>query len=429
MIRRSTINAALPMQAAMKYVKSFFQNAMKINFYFFAMLLFSFCAKAQENNPFTTGFEKSLPSKILGEQRTVWIHIPTSNGGTGNSGKPHYPVIYLLDGDANFNDVVSMTEFMSNAGLCPPMIVVGILHPARMKDLTFGTDKEMPGITGNGDKFMLFVERELMPFIESNYLTASFKIFIGHSVGGLTVVNTLIHHPDLFNAYISLDGALWWNDQQIVKEAKTALSNRNYKGKTLFIALANRMEKGMDTLKVQKDTTEGTELIRSNLEFIKDISKNKTNQLRFRHAYYENDDHGSVRLIGEYDALRFIFDYYKLKIYNSELDNPHFKMDSLLLTHYNNISEQIGYPVKPAESQVNGLAYYMLKQKQFIKAEALFKLNITNYPESANCYDGLGDLYLARGEKAKAIESFEKTLSLKLIPETKQKLEALLEKK
>ena len=104
-------------------------------------------------------------------------------------------------------------------------------------------------------------------------------------------------------------------------------------------------------------------------------------------------------------------------------------MDSLLLTHYNNISEQIGYPVKPAESQVNGLAYYMLKQKQFIKAEALFKLNITNYPESANCYDGLGDLYLARGEKAKAIESFEKTLSLKLIPETKQKLEALLEKK
>lgn len=35
------------------------------------------------------------------------------------------------------------------------------------------------------------------------------------------------------------------------------------------------MERGMDTLLVQKDTTEGTELIRSNLEFIKDIFKNK----------------------------------------------------------------------------------------------------------------------------------------------------------
>lgn len=402
---------------------------MKTFFGCFALLLFSFCAKAQGNDPFTTGFEKSSPSEILGEQRKVWIHVPNSNGGNENTGKGRYPVIYLLDGDANFNDIVSITEFMSNAGLCPPMIVVGILHPARMKDLTFGTDKETPGVVGNGENFMHYVEKELMPYIDENYPTASYKIFIGHSVGGLTVVNTLIHHPGLFNAYVSLDGALWWNDQQIVTEAKMVLADQHYKGKTLFMALANRMEKGMDTLTVQKDTTEGTELIRSNLEFIKDIFKNRANQLRFRHKYYEDDDHGSVRLIGEYDALRFIFDYYKLKIYNSELDDPGFKLDSLFVTHYNNVSAQMGYPVQPGESQVNGLAYYMLRQKQFSKAEALFKLNIANYPGSANCYDGLGDLYLAKGDKAKAIESFEKTLSLKQIPETKEKLEKLLKEK
>ena len=399
---------------------------MKTFFCCFVFLISSFCVQAQENNPFNIGFEKNIPSKILGEQRKVWIHIPNSNGGNENTGKGVYPVIYLLDGDANFNSIVSITEFMSSAGLCPPMIVVGVLHPARMTDLTFGTDKGTPGIVGKGEKFMLYVEKELMPYIEVNYATAPYKIFIGHSVGGLTVVNTLIHYPKLFNAYVSLDGALWWNDQQIVKEAKVILEKKDYKGKTLFMALANRMEKGMDTLKVQKDTTEGTELIRSNLEFIKDIFKNKTNQLRFQHKYYENDDHGSVRFIGEYDALRFIFEYYKLKIYNSELDDPNFKLDSLLLTHYANVSKQIGYLVKPGESLVNGLAYYMLRQKQFIKAEALFRLNIENYPETANCYDGLGDLYLAKGDKLKAIESFKKTLMLKLIPETKEKLEQLL---
>jgi len=402
---------------------------MKIFFYSFALILFSFCAKAQENNPFTIGFEKSSPSKILGEQRKVWIHIPNINGGNDNTGKGHYPVIYLLDGDANFNTIVSITEFMSNAGLCPPMIVVGILHPDRMKDLTFGTDKETPGIVGRGEMFMLYVEKELMPYIESNYPTAPYKIFIGHSVGGLTVVNTLIHHPNLFDAYVSLDGALWWNNQQIVTDAKMILANKNYKGKTLFMALANRMERGMDTLQVQKDTTEGTELIRSNLEFIRYVSNNKTNQLRFKHAFYENDDHSSVRLIGEYDALRFIFDYYKQKIYNSELDDPNFKLDSLLVTHYNDVSEQIGYLIKPDENQVNNLGYQMLKQKQFSKAEALFKLNVANYPETANCYDGLGDLYLAKEDKEKAIESFKKTLSLKAIPETKEKLDILLKEK
>ena len=102
-----------------------YKNAMKTFFCSFALLLFSFCAKAQESNPFTTGFEKSTPSKILGEQRKVWIHIPNSHGGN-----ERYPVIYLLDGDENFNNIVSITEFMSNAGLCPPMIVVGILPVA-----------------------------------------------------------------------------------------------------------------------------------------------------------------------------------------------------------------------------------------------------------------------------------------------------------
>jgi uncharacterized protein len=402
---------------------------MKTFFYSFAMLLFSYCVQAQENNPFTIGFEKSSSSEILGEQRKVWIHIPNSNGGIDNTGKGRYPVIYLLDGDANFNTIVNITEFMSNAGLCPPMIVVGILHPARMTDLTFGTDKETPGIVGNGEKFMLYMEKELMPYIESNYPTAPYKIFIGHSVGGLTVVNTLIHHPNLFNAYVSLDAALWWNNQQIVTEAKMILANKNYKGKTLFMALANRMERGMDTLKVQKDTTESTELIRSNLEFIKYVSNNKKNQLRFKHKYYGDDNHSSVRLIGEYDALRYIFDYCKLNIYNSELDDPNFKLDSLLVTHYNNVSEQIGYLIKPDESQVNSLGYHMLSQKQFSKAEALFKLNIANYPETANCYDGLGDLYLAKGDKLNAIASFKKTLSLKAIPETKEKLDILLKEK
>jgi tetratricopeptide (TPR) repeat protein len=104
-------------------------------------------------------------------------------------------------------------------------------------------------------------------------------------------------------------------------------------------------------------------------------------------------------------------------------------MDSLLITHYNNVSRQIGYLVRPNESQVNNLAYYMMRQKQFTKAEALFRLNIANYPRSANCYDGLGDLYLAKGDKAKAIEYFKKTLTLQQIPETKEKLQKLLKEK
>jgi tetratricopeptide (TPR) repeat protein len=97
-----------------------------------------------------------------------------------------------------------------------------------------------------------------------------------------------------------------------------------------------------------------------------------------------------------------------------------------LITHYRTVSEQMGYTVKPGENQVNSLGYQMLNAKQYKKAETLFELNISNYPESANCYDSLGDLYLATGDKIKAIKSFKKALSLQAIPETKEKLDKLL---
>jgi predicted alpha/beta superfamily hydrolase len=389
-------------------------------------LLLSFCTIAQENSPFTTGFEENITSKILGQERKVWIHIPKINGGNKIKDKGRYPVIYLLDGSENFNTVVSITEHMAESNLCPPMIVVGILHRNRLIDLTVGTDKKLPDVVGGGEKFMGYVEKELIPYIDANYPTTTYKTFIGHSLGGLTVMNTFLHKPDLFNSYVSLDGSLWWGNQKFVKEEKTILPTQNYKGKTLFIALANRLERGVDTLSVQKDTSSTTGLIRSNLEFIKDLSKNKKNQLRFNYKFYENDDHPSVRLIGEYDALRFIFDFYKLKIYDSELKNPNFKLDDLLVTHFKNVSEQMGYTVKPDEGLINTLGYQMMGSKQFSKSENLFKLNITNNPQSANCYDSLGDLYLETGDKTKAIENFKKALAIQKIPETKEKLEKLL---
>jgi predicted alpha/beta superfamily hydrolase len=399
---------------------------MKFFFCSIVLLLISFCVNAQENSPFTTGFEETIPSKILGKERKIWIHIPNNNGGNKIKDRGHYPVVYVLDGSENFNTVVSITEHMEESSLCPPMIVVGIVPIERLSELTTGTDKELPNVVGNADKFMSFVEKELIPYIDTNYPTTTYKTLIGHSLGGLTVMNTFVHKPNLFNSYVSLDGSLWWDNKKIVKEAKTILPTQNYKGKTLFMAMANRLEKGVDTLSVQKDTSGSTGLIRSNLEFIKDLSKIKKNQLRFKYKFYEDDNHPSVRLIGEYDALRFIFDFYKLKIYESELANPDFKLESILVAHYKNVSEHMGYIIKPGESQVNNLGYQMLGTKQFTKAETLFKLNISNNPYSGNCYDSLGDLYLETGDKTKAIESFKKALTLKAIPETKEKLEKLL---
>ena len=56
------------------------------------LLSIALLTKAQQSNPFITGFEKTLASLTFRSQRTVWIHIPNSNGKN-----EHYPVIYLLE--------------------------------------------------------------------------------------------------------------------------------------------------------------------------------------------------------------------------------------------------------------------------------------------------------------------------------------------
>ena len=404
-----------------------FKNDQMMKTYFIPLflLLISFSASAQKE--IITADVVTINSKILKEKRTAWVYNP----GNKKESKT-YPVIYVLDGESHFKSVVAMVDYLSAANVIPPMIIVGILHPNRMRDLT-PTIEDSVGDSqgensGGGENFMSFIKNELIPDIESKYSTAPYRILMGHSVGGLTVINTLIHHKEFFNAYVSIDASLWWDKQKLLKESKTALATDNYADKKLFLAIANRMEKGVDTSAVQKDTTENTELIRYNLELIRSIKNNQQNKLNFDHKYYADDNHRSVSFIAEYDALRFIFDYYKFDLYDSYLNDKNIRLDSLLDVHYKNISKQLGYSVKPAEDLVNGLAYHSLNTKQFTKAKYLFKMNVENYPESSNAFDSLGDFYTETGDTANAIKCYKKALEIKPLLETRKKLKELQQK-
>jgi len=391
------------------------------------LMLISFTLFAQAKKEITGADVVVINSKILKEKRVAWVYNPVNKKESRI-----YPVIYVLDGESHFKPVVAMVEFLSAANIIPPMIVVGILHSNRMRDLTPTIEDTLIDSrgerSGGGESFISFIKNELFPVIQSKYSTAPYRILMGHSVGGLTVINTFIHHKDYFDAYVSIDASLWWNKHTLLKESKTTLAVDNYANKKLFLAIANRMEKGVDTSAVQKDTTENTELIRYNLELIRNIKNNQQNNLGFEYKYYADDNHNSVSFIAEYDAIRFIFSYYKFDLYASLLENKDIRLDSLLDAHYKNVSKELGYIVKPAENLVNGLAYYSLKTKQFSKAEYLFKMNVSNYPESSNAFDSLGDFYLGTNDKVNAAKWYKKALQITEMPETRKKLKELEDK-
>ena len=64
------------------------------------------------------------------------------------------------------------------------------------------------------------------------------------------------------------------------------------------------------------------------------------------------------------------------------------------------------------EAQVNRLGYALLSRKKTAEAIEIFKLNIKDYPKSANTYDSLAESYLETGEKKLALEFYKKALEV-----------------
>jgi uncharacterized protein len=395
---------------------------------------------AQENNSIVIGNIDSIHSNILKEERKIWVHVPVS-ARTGTDSKKNYPVVYLLDAEKNFTGVVGMIDLLSSVNgnaFWPEMIVVGIPNTDRTRDLTpthvaegLWIDSYTARVSGGGEAFISFIEKELLPHIDSNYHTTPYRMLIGHSYGGLTVMNTLVHHKDLFSSYIAIEPSMWWDKQRLLHESDQALKTISYKGNALFLAMAHTQSDGMDTTMVQSDTTDGTIHPRSILQLSKYIMGNRQNGLQASYKYYDDDSHASVPLIATYDALHFIFKDYQLTIQDSCIADPAFKLALFLQEHYEHMAlkygliSEDGRSLMPSRGQVDGLGYFVLKKKQFDKAEDMFKMNIRNYPASSEVYKSLGDFYAAKGDRVNAIKSYKKSLSLKETVDARKELEKL----
>jgi hypothetical protein len=64
------------------------------------------------------------------------------------------------------------------------------------------------------------------------------------------------------------------------------------------------------------------------------------------------------------------------------------------------------------EWDMNMAGYNALEDEKYDLAIALFLMNTTLYPKSANTYDSLGDAYAAKGDKEKAKASYQKAVQM-----------------
>jgi len=113
--------------------------------------------------------------------------------------------------------LASMLEALITAGKISPLLAVGIY--AGDRKMEYGTAKRIDykGRGAGAKLYTRFIFEELLPFIMAKYLIPSFreKAFAGFSMGGLSALDIVWHHPGEFSRVGVFSGSLWWRKKAL----------------------------------------------------------------------------------------------------------------------------------------------------------------------------------------------------------------------
>ncbi len=389
-----------------------------------------------KNNGIQVGQIDTLHSKILNQERELIIYLPESAKDPKRK-KENYPVVYLLDGRYTFIPFVGMLKQyseMNDTKILPEMIVVGISnidYNSRMMDFSPTTEGN-PEQYGGGEKFLSFMETELFPYIEQNYSGSKNRSIVGHSFGGLVVMNALTNHSKMFENYLLIDGSLYFDNELFLTNSKYSLKEKELKGKNLYIAIANTATYGSTLETIRKDTITANIYVRYSLELVRQIENMRNTGLNMKWKYYENDTHGSTAFLAQMDGFRFFYSWFEFKKeqdYRSEYFVPKTEENrfaNLTKSHFEMVSQKLGYSFKPDRDWLSSYAYSLNSfQKQPDQAIETYKLNIEYYPNCSSVYNELGDFYLSQNDTIMAIKYYKKTLEVENVLDVKEMLEKI----
>ena len=235
----------------------------------------------------------SLSSPTLNQKRSIEVFLPKSEP---KDAARRYETIYVLDGDWNAMLVVHTVDFLQATGFMPPVIVVSVPNffddkgvNSRDRDLT---PSSLPNEarSGGAPQFMAFLKTELIPYVNQHYPTNGVNIVHGHSYGGLFLNYVIANDPTIFDGYLILDPAMWWEDHAVSKLLAEKLPSTPTQNKAVFIAgRAGGAYKGMGI-----DTLEPA-YAKAPRAFHRQITA------------YPNESHDSMKFKGTYDGLRYLY--------------------------------------------------------------------------------------------------------------------------
>jgi len=138
-------------------------------------------------------------SKLLGNERPIWIYTPHSY----SPGKKPYGLLVLSDGGVYVNGahVATTLDNLIAAGVIPPLVAVMVDNPNRWPELSCNS------------AYADFLAQEIVPWARANYHATDRPeqtTIGGASLGGLAAAFVGLRHPEVFGNVLSQSGSFAW---------------------------------------------------------------------------------------------------------------------------------------------------------------------------------------------------------------------------
>lgn len=343
---------------------------------------------------------EELFSEKLNAKRTFTVTLPPYYKQDKDK---KYPLILVLDGDymtAPFEGVFNYTGYWDEL---PEAIIVGV-------DQNYGTQREedcrinaTTGLPeGNGNKFFMFLNDELLPYLEKTYRLSPYKIIAGHDATAYMASLFLLRDNSPFKGYINFSP-----DLQV--EMDTRLPEILSKAdKPVFYYMCT----------TEGDAPKLRKKIKAMDEAIKALPKN--DNLKYVFEEFSSGSHYSVVPFGVPGALYSIFASYRPISpieYKEKIESLPSGYVDYLQKKYDIIEKDLGVKMVIRLGDFKAIEAAILKNAMYSELRDLATLAKKNYPKKtiSEYYEGL--YYEKMGDNKKANRAYMNGYSLEPIGE------------
>lgn len=339
---------------------------------------------AQTGEELKLGDVFTIKSAETEETITYYVSLPKGYVAS----KADYPTIFVLDGDLNLSHTVGSHDVLVRTGYMPPAIIVGIVSDDRTYHFAPTKSEQYPG-AGGAEKFIRFIKSELIPTLKQRYRMNGHQTIIGHSFGGLFATYSLINHSGLFDSYIIVAPALWWDDEMMLKRVRHVKPSK-FANKRIFFGIGEDDGYGMKQ-----------EMKR----FIEALPEESAINIWQRE--FDNEGHMSAPLLTTYFGFKHLFSDMLL----SKDIKENFTSDAFL-DHEAWIANTYGAEAKQSAESYVFLALELMEKERYQEAAVVFERNAHFYSDFANSWYWLGQAYEKGGRPTDALASYKKAIHL-----------------